>query len=165
MKVAIGSDHRGYEVKQLVKTIITQLGFECIDVGTNDNQPIDYTDPAYQAGIAVSNGQADRAILACGTGIGMCITANKIKGIRAALCHDELAAQISRHHNDANVLCISGDLIGETLLRKIVEVWLTTDFNGGRHKRRVHKIAAIEDGQDPGSLKFPKNNNGTTLMK
>ncbi len=162
MKVAIGSDHRGYEVKQLVKNIVTQLGHECIDVGTNDNQPIDYTDPAYSAANIVSSEKADRAILACGTGIGMCITANKIKGIRAALCHDELSAQISRHHNDANVLCISGDLIGEVLLRKIVEVWLSTEFNGGRHERRVNKIAAIEDGKDPSEIKHPVNNKNTT---
>ena len=148
MKIAIGSDHRGYEAKQQIKNIITQLGHECIDVGTNDSNPVDYPDPAYAAATAVAENQADRAILACGTGIGMSITANKVKGIRAALCHDELSAQISRHHNDANVLCIAGDLTGEVLLRKIVEVWLNTDFNGGRHLRRVKKITAIEKGKD-----------------
>jgi len=152
MKIAVGSDHRGFEAKQLVKAIITQLGHECIDVGTTDSNPVDYPDPAYQAALAVSNGDADMAILACGTGIGMSITANKIKGVRAALCHDELSAQISRHHNDANVLCVSGDLIGEVLLRKIVEVWLDTEFSGGRHKRRVNKITAIEEGKDPGKV-------------
>jgi ribose 5-phosphate isomerase B len=93
------------------------------------------------------------AILICGTGIGMSITANKIKGIRAALCHDELSAQISRDHNDANVLCISGDLIGEVLLRKIVEAWLNTEFSGGRHLRRIKKIAAIEEGKEPREVK------------
>lgn len=149
MKVAVGSDHRGFEAKQQIKAIITQLGYECIDVGTNDSNPVDYPDPAYLAAMAVSTKQADRAILACGTGIGMSITANKIKGIRAALCHDELSAQISRHHNDANVLCLSGDLIGEVLLRKIVEVWLSTEFTGGRHARRIKKIAAIEEGGTP----------------
>jgi len=152
MKIVVGSDHRGFESKQQVKAIITQLGHECIDVGTTDNSPIDYPDLAYLAAKAVSQGQADLAILACGTGIGMSITANKIKGIRAALCHDELSAQISRHHNDANVLCLSGDLIGEVLLRKIVEVWLNTDFSGGRHQRRVNKITAIEEGRDPREL-------------
>jgi ribose 5-phosphate isomerase B len=157
MRVAVGSDHRGFDAKQQIKAIITQLGHECIDVGTMDNNPVDYPDPAYLAAMAVSHNQADRAILACGTGIGMSITANKIKGIRAALCHDELSAQISRHHNDANVLCLSGDLISEVLLRKIVEVWLETDFNGGRHKRRVNKIHAIEDGKDPTTI---INNNG-----
>jgi ribose 5-phosphate isomerase B len=159
MKIAVGSDHRGFEAKQQVKNIIQQLGHEYIDVGTPDNNPVDYPDPAYLAAKAVSEKQADRAILACGTGIGMSITANKIKGIRAALCHDELSAQISRHHNDANVLCVSGDLIGEVLLRKIVEVWLSTEFSGGRHKRRVRKIEAIEDGKDPKDVKNNNNNN------
>ncbi len=149
MKVAIGSDHRGFEAKQQIKSIISQLGHECLDVGSDDNSPTDYPDLAYLAAMAVSKGDADRAILACGTGIGMSITANKIKGVRAALCHDELSAQISRHHNDANVLCLSGDLLGEVLLRKIVEIWLKTDFRGGRHQRRVNKITAIEEGKPP----------------
>jgi len=149
MKIAVGSDHRGFEAKQQVKAIVKQLGHECIDVGTSDNNPVDYPDLAYLAAKAVSEKKADRAILACGTGIGMSIAANKINGIRAALCYDELSAQISRHHNDANILCVSGDLIGETLLRKMVEVWLSTDFHGGRHERRVKKIAAIEEGRVP----------------
>lgn len=153
MKIVVGSDHRGFEMKKQVKAIVTQLGHECIDVGTDTSDPVDYPDPAYLAAVAVSKKQAERAILACGTGIGMSITANKIKGIRAALCHDELSAQISRHHNDANVLCIAADLLGEVLLRKIVEVWLTTEFSGGRHLRRVRKIAAIEEGRQPGEVK------------
>ena len=153
MKIAVGSDHRGFDSKQQIKSIIEQLGHECIDVGTSGNDPIDYPDLAYLAALAVSDGDAERAILACGTGIGMSIAANKIKGIRAALCHDELSAQVSRHHNDANVLCLSGDLIGEVLLRKIVVVWLETDFQGGRHQRRVEKIKAIEEGRDPREIK------------
>jgi len=153
MKIAVGNDHRGFEAKQQIKSIVTQLGHECIDVGSANSAPVDYTDPAYAAAIIVANKEADRAILVCGTGIGMCITANKIKGIRAALCHDELSAKISRNHNDANVLCISGDLTGEVLLRRIVEVWLSTDFSGGRHERRNKKIAAIEEGKDPRDVK------------
>ncbi len=153
MKIAVGNDHRGFEAKQQIKAIITQLGHECIDFGAADNNPVDYPDLAYLAATAVSKKQADRAILVCGTGIGMSITANKIKGIRAALCHDELSAHISRDHNDANVLCISGDLIGEVLLRKMVEVWLKTEFAGGRHQRRVSKITAIEEGRDPREVK------------
>jgi len=153
MKIVVGSDHRGFEAKEQIKSIVAQLGHECVDIGTNDNSPVDYPDTAYLAAMAVSEKRADRAILACGTGIGMCITANKVKRIRAALCHDELSAQISRHHNDANVLCLSGDLIGEVLLRKIVEVWLNTDFSGGRHLRRVEKIMAIENGKDPSEIK------------
>jgi len=153
MKIAVGSDHRGFEAKQQIKAIIAGLGHECIDVGTGNSDPVDYPDLAYLAAMTVSEKQADRAILACATGLGMSIAANKIRGIRAALCHDELTAQISRDHNDANVLCVAGDQIGEVLLRKIVEVWLRTEFSGGRHRRRVRKIAAIEEGKDPKGVK------------
>jgi len=149
MKIAIGSDHRGYDIKQQIKAIATELGHECIDVGTSDNNPVDYPDLAYLAATAVSNKEADRAILTCATGIGMSMAANKVNGIRAALCHDELSAQISRDHNNANVLCLSADQVGVVLLRKMVEVWLSTEFSGGRHERRVRKIAAIEEGKDP----------------
>jgi len=149
MKIAVGSDHRGFEAKQQIKVIIAELGHECIDFGTNDSNPIDYPDPAYLAAMAVSKKQVDRAILVCATGIGMSIAANKVGGIRAALCHDELSTQISRDHNDANILCLSGDQVGEVLLRKMVEVWLNIEFSGGRHERRVRKIKAIEEGKDP----------------
>jgi ribose 5-phosphate isomerase B len=120
-----------------------------VDFSPSGDTPIDYPDVAYLAAMAVSKEEAERAILVCGTGIGMSIAANKINGVRAALCYDELNAQISRQHNDANVLCLSGDLLGSSALRKIVETWLTTDFVGGRHQRRVDKIQAIEDGTDP----------------
>ena len=153
MKIAVGSDHRGFETKQLIKAIVTQLGHECVDVGTEDSNPIDYPDTAYLAARTVSKGQADRAILTCATGIGMSIAANKVEGVRAAVCHDELNARISRDHNDANVLCISGDQVGEVVLRKIVEVWLETEFSGGRHQRRVNKIVDIEKGNDPSLFK------------
>jgi ribose 5-phosphate isomerase B len=149
MKIAVGSDHRGYQAKEQIKAIITHLGHEYVDVGTTDSNPVDYPDLAYAAAISVAKKEADRAILACATGIGMSIAANKIPGIRAAICHDELNARISRDHNDANVLCISGDQTGEVVLRKIVEVWLNTEFSGGRHQRRVNKIAAMEVGEDP----------------
>lgn len=149
MKIAVGSDHRGFDAKQQIKAIIAELGHECIDFGTNDSNPVDYPDPAYLAAMAVSKKQVNRAILVCATGIGMSIAANKVGGIRAALCHDELSTQISRDHNDANILCLSGDQVGEVLLRKMVEVWLNTEFSGGRHERRVRKIKAIEEGKDP----------------
>ena len=149
MKIAVGSDHRGFDIKQQIMAIATELGHECIDVGTSDNNPVDYPDLAYLAATAVSKKEADRAILTCATGIGMCMAANKVKGIRAALCHDELSAQISRDHNNSNVLCLSADQIGVLLLRKMVEVWLRTEFSGGRHERRVRKIVAIEEGKDP----------------
>jgi len=149
MKIAVGSDHRGFDIKRQIIAIATEFGHECIDVGTSDNNPIDYPDLAYLAATAVSKKEADRAILTCATGIGMCMAANKVKGIRAALCHDELSAQISRDHNNSNVLCLSADQIGVLLLRKMVEVWLRTEFSGGRHERRVKKIEAIEQGKDP----------------
>jgi ribose 5-phosphate isomerase B len=149
MKIALANDHRGVKAIEQVKAIIAQLNHECLDFSHNNEQPIDYPDAAYQAANTVSRGQADRAILICSTGIGMSIAANKIKGIRAALCYDELTARISRDHNDANVLCLSGDFLGTTVLRKMVETWLSTDFGGGRHERRVNKIKAIEEGADP----------------
>ena len=153
MRIAFGSDHRGFEAKQQVKAIAAELGHECVDFGTDDNNPVDYPDLAYLAATAVSKKQADRAILACATGIGMSIAANKVPGVRAALCHDELSAQVSRDHNDANVLCLSADQVGAVLLRKIVEVWLTTEFSGGRHERRVRKIHVIEEGKDPRDIR------------
>ena len=149
MKIAIGSDHRGFEAKEQIKAVISELGHEFIDFGTKDGNPVDYPDSAYLVAKAVSEKEADRAILVCATGIGMCIAANKMKSVRAALCHDELTAAISRDHNDSNVLCLSGDQVGDVLLRKIVEVWLNTEFSGGRHERRVRKIEAIEEGKDP----------------
>lgn len=152
MKIVVGSDHRGFKAKEVIKAIVTQLGHECIDVGTDSSDPVDYPDYAYVAAMAVAKNDADRAILICGTGIGTSITANKVKGIRAALCYDELSTQISRDHNDANVLCVSGDLIGEVLMRKMVEVWLSTEFSGGRHQRRINKITAIEEGKDPRTI-------------
>ncbi|MHC5082438.1 MAG: ribose 5-phosphate isomerase B [Planctomycetota bacterium] len=149
MKVALATDHRGHEAISHIKAIISQLGFEYLDFSPPADQPADYPDTAYLGATAVAEGEADRAILVCGTGIGMSIAANKIKGIRAALCYDELAGQLAREHNDANVLCISGDLLGATMLRKVVEIFLTTDFSAGRHQRRVRKISAIEEGIDP----------------
>ncbi|NLH18391.1 MAG: ribose 5-phosphate isomerase B [Phycisphaerae bacterium] len=152
MKIAVANDHRGVSAVEQVKAIIAQLNHEMLDFSSTTEQPVDYPDLAFVAASAVSAGQADRAILICGTGIGMCIASNKVKGVRAALCYDELNARISRQHNDANVLCLSGDLLGSGMLRRIVETWLTTEFSGGRHLRRVHKIQAIEQGKDPRNL-------------
>lgn len=149
MKVAVANDHRGHDAVEQIKAIISQLGFECVDCSTPSDQPVDYPDTAYIAANAIAEKKAERAILVCGTGIGMSMAANKVKGIRAALCYDDLAAKLSREHNDANVLCLSGDLTGPAMVRKIVETWLTTDFAAGRHLRRVKKIQAIEEGNDP----------------
>ncbi|HDS85724.1 MAG TPA: ribose 5-phosphate isomerase B [Phycisphaerales bacterium] len=149
MKVAVSNDHRGHKAIEEIRAIISQLGMTCVDLSTPSDHPADYPDSAYIAARSVADHHADAAILVCGTGIGMSIAANKIKGIRAALCYDELAARLARQHNDANVLCLSGDLIGSNTLRKIVETFLTTDFVNGRHLRRVRKIQAIEEGKDP----------------
>ena len=118
-------------------------------VGDVGGGVVDYPEPAWHVGKAVASGKADMGLLICGTGIGMSIAANKVKGVRAAVAHDELTAQISRSHNDANVLCLSADLLGQRLIENIVEVWLKTPFEGGRHARRLHKITAIEEGKDP----------------
>jgi len=149
MKIAVGCDHRGRKIVEQVKSLLEQMGYEGVYYGLEGDSPIDYPDVAYKAAKDVSEGKADRAILVCGTGIGMSITANKIPGVRAALCFDELTAKISRQHNDSNVLCLSGDLLGNAVLRKMVETWLSTEFTGGRHLRRVKKIEAIEKGLDP----------------
>jgi ribose 5-phosphate isomerase B len=149
MKIAVANDHRGGKAIEQAKAVIAQLNHECLDFCSDIEGPVDYPDVAFQAAEAVSKNEADRAILVCGTGIGMSIAANKVKGVRAALCFDELNAQISRRHNDANVLCLSGDLLGASALRRIIETWLKTDFAGGRHQRRVQKITAIEEGHDP----------------
>ena len=153
MKILVACDHRGVKASKQVKAMIAQLNHECVDFGCDNEQPVDYPDIAYLAAKAIAEQQADRAILICGTGIGMSITANKVKGIRAALCFDELNAKISRQHNDANILCLSGDLLGDSALRKIVETWLSTAFVGGRHQRRVNKIRAIEEGRNPTDIK------------
>jgi ribose 5-phosphate isomerase B len=153
MKIGLATDHRGVRTIEQIKAILAQLGHESIDFSNgSDEQPMDYPDGAYDAATAVSQGRADRAILVCGTGIGMCIAANKVKGVRAALCYDEIAAKMCREHNDANVLCLSGDLLGPAMLQKIVETFLATNFLAGRHLRRVRKIQAIENGNDPKTI-------------
>ena len=155
MKIAIASDHRGFSMKERIKTIVSELGHRQIDLGSFDDRPVDYPDMAYAATVAVAKKEADRAILVCSIGMGMCIAANKVKGIRAVLCYDEFSARISRTHNNANVLCLAGDFIDEQDSRKIVEVWLSTEFTGGRHQRRVKKITAIEEGRDPREQQQP----------
>ncbi|MBI5863915.1 MAG: ribose 5-phosphate isomerase B [Planctomycetes bacterium] len=144
MKIAIGSDHRGFEAKERIKILLRELGAEIIDHGTNSREACDYPDTAIHVGRDVASAAAERGILLCGTGLGMSITANKIAGVRAALCHDELTAQLSRRHNDANVLCLPADLVGDALMQSMIRTWLETKFEGGRHARRVDKIIAFE---------------------
>jgi ribose 5-phosphate isomerase B len=134
-------------MKQHLKDLLAAKGHEVTDHGAADSQPSDYPDAGYAVAKAVRDGEADRGVLMCGSGIGMCITANKVRGIRAALCHDEMTAELSRRHNNTNVLCLPADLIGDTLMKRIVEVWLDAPFDGGRHGRRVEKILAIEKAE------------------
>jgi ribose 5-phosphate isomerase B len=145
MKIAIGCDHRGIEVKQKLVELLSGMGHEVLDEGTRSAESVDYPDIARQVAQRVSQGEAERGILICGTGIGMAIAANKVSGIRAAPCHDDLTAEMSRRHNDVNVLCLSADMLGERLIDRMVEIWLTTEFEGGRHARRVRKITELEE--------------------
>ncbi len=145
MKIAIGSDHRGFAAKDKLKAMLISKGHEIEDFGTDSPKSCDYPDTAYPTCKAVTSGRADVGILFCGTGIGMSVFANKVRGIRAALCHDELTAEMSRRHNNANILCLPADLVGEELTRRIIEVWLETSFEGGRHARRVDKISKYEE--------------------
>jgi ribose 5-phosphate isomerase B len=149
MKIVMGSDHRGFTTTSHLADALTARGLEVEVLGLCSDQPCDYPESAWNVGQAIRSQRADLGILICGTGIGMGIAANKIPGVRAAVVHDELTAQLSRSHNNANVLCLSADLLGERLIEKIVDVWLRTEFEGGRHARRVSKIGLIEDGKDP----------------
>ena len=145
MKVAIGCDHGGLHLKEDIKSLLADGGYEVTEFGTNSTDSVDYPDIAVPVANAVANGEFERGILICGTGIGIGIAANKVKGIRAALCHDTFSAHASREHNNANILTMGERIIGPGLARDIVKIWLTTEFEGGRHERRVAKIADIEE--------------------
>jgi len=153
MNIAIGADHRGLGVANQLAQKLKREGHTVDLLGNTTGQPVDYPEPAYAVSKAVAERKDQLGILICGTGIGVSIAANKYPGIRAAVAHDELTAQLSRSHNDANVLCLSGDLLGQTLIEKIVDTWVHTEFEGGRHARRIHKITAIEQGKDPAGIK------------
>ena len=145
MRIAIGSDHRGVTMKAKVIEILRQNDHEIIEcTGEVRDNAIDYPDVARQVAAAVSKNEVDRGILICGTGIGMSIVANKFPNVRAAVCGDELTAEISRRHNNLNVLCLSGDMLGANALEGILKKWLKTEFEGGRHERRIQKIAQID---------------------
>jgi ribose 5-phosphate isomerase B len=144
MRIAVGCDHRGVNVKQRVLELLQNFGQETVDLGTGDHQEVDYPDIAAAVARQVSTGAVERGVLICGTGLGMCIVANKFPGVRAAPCHDELTVEIARRHNDLNVLCLSGEILGERNVDRLVEVWLKTRFEGGRHARRVQKILDFE---------------------
>ncbi len=143
MRIAVGCDHRGLEAKQVVIKLLTEAGHSYNDFGTYTKEPVDYPDIAKAVGEAVAKGDFNFGILICGTGIGMCIAANKVKAIRAAQCYDTFCAQRARQHNDANVLCLKGEM-AEGAIREIVYTFLNSKFEGGRHLRRVEKIRKME---------------------
>jgi ribose 5-phosphate isomerase B len=142
--VAMGADHGGYELKEILKKDVSALGYEVMDVGTHSKDPVDYPDLAHEVARAVSSGSAWRGIMIDGAGIGSCIVANKVPGVRAGLAYDYASAVNGREHNDTNVLTLGAGLIGVNLAKQIVTVWLATPFGGGRHERRVNKIIIIE---------------------
>jgi ribose 5-phosphate isomerase B len=144
MRIAIGTDHRGFTIRAKVVELVGRLGHEALDMGTFSPDAVDYPDIAADVARKVSHGEVNRGILVCGTGLGMCIAANKFPGVRAAPCHDDITAEMSRRHNDSNVLCLSADLLGERLIDHMIEIWLNTPFEGGRHARRVGKITELE---------------------
>jgi ribose 5-phosphate isomerase B len=150
MRVIVAYDHRGQKGAECVKTAVEQQGHDCIDLGSQNEGVVDCPDFAYAAATAVAQKEADTAILLCTTGVGMSMSANKVKGVRAARCCDEFDTRAARSQFDANVLCLSGELLGENVLRRIIDVWLNTDFTDQeRPKRLIRKIKAIEEGQDP----------------
>ena len=144
MRVAIGSDHRGYHLKEQIIAMLRTKGHEVEDAGPSATESVDYPDFAALVAKMVSQGAVDRGILICGTGIGMAIAANKFPGVRAAPCSDEVTAEISRRHNNLNVLCLSADMLSPRTVERMVDVWVSTPFEGGRHERRVEKIHELE---------------------
>ena len=144
MKIAIASDHAGFELKEKLKEFLNELGYGYKDFGTFSKESVDYPDYALRVAESVAEKKFERGILVCGTGIGMSMAANKVPGIRAALCYDEKTARLSREHNDANILTLGARLTSEKKAKEIVKVWLKTEFAGGRHSRRLKKIEEIE---------------------
>jgi ribose 5-phosphate isomerase B len=147
VRIAVGSDHAGYSLKEDLKGFLAEGGHEVVDVGTDSERPVDY--PAFIAAVAhiVANGECERGIVTGGSGQGEQIAANKVQGVRAALCHDLFLAKLSRLHNDANVLSMGGRVVAPTYAREIVRVWLATEFEGGRHIPRLEQVARIERGE------------------
>ncbi len=149
MKIAVGSDHAGFSLKERMRPILERAGHEVVDVGTDSEESTDYPRYASQAARMVADGDADRAVLCCGSGVGVSIVANKVDGVRAVNAHDPDEAETSRRHNDANVLALAGRRLEEGDAAEIVERFLETEFEGGRHERRVDQISAVERGEQP----------------
>lgn len=144
MRIAVASDHAGYRLKEELKLLLRELGHEVRDMGSNSEDPVDYPDFVVPAAMAVVQGECDRAIVIGGSGNGEAMVANKVPGIRCALCHDATTARLARAHNDANALALGQRVVGTEVARDIVRVWLDTAFEGGRHARRLEKMAALE---------------------
>jgi len=142
--IALGADHAGYELKEALKGWLINHGFHVLDLGTHSTESVDYPDYAALVAESVADRKVERGLLVCGTGIGMAMAANKVPGVRAALCGDLYTARMSREHNDANVLVLAGRLMGADMAADILQAWLESNFAGGRHARRVEKIADIE---------------------
>jgi ribose 5-phosphate isomerase B len=147
VRIAIGSDHAGFELKADLAGWLAAQGHDLVDFGTDSEAPVDYPDRCAAVARAVAQGRAERGIVLGGSGQGEQIVANKVRGIRAALCNDLFVAELSRHHNDANVLAMGGRIVAPALAREIVQRWLAAPFDGGRHARRVEQIAEIERGE------------------
>lgn len=145
MKIGLGSDHAGFELKENLRVSLAERKIEVVDLGAYNEEPVDYPDVAASVAQKVTRAEIDRGILICGSGLGMAMVANRFPGVRAALCHDLYTARMSREHNDANVLVLGGRLIGKGLAGEILKVWLETEFQGGRHQRRLEKITALEE--------------------
>ena len=151
MRVAIASDHAGYRLKAAVASHLAAAGHQVIDLGTHSEEPVDYPGPCAAAGREVAAGRADRGVVMGGTGQGEAFSANKVHGVRAGLCWDEFSARLARQHNDVNVLSLGARLVAEPLALAILDVFLTTDFEGGRHARRLDQVSAIEAEECEGS--------------
>ena len=145
MKIALGSDHAGFEIKEDLRAYLTDLKIDTLDLGAYSQEAVDYPEVAGEVAGKVSRGEVEKGLLICGAGIGMSIAANRFPGVRAALCHDSFTARVSREHNNANILVLGGRLIGKGLAREILKIWLETEFQGGRHQRRLDKITALEE--------------------
>ncbi len=145
MRIAIASDHRGFHLKEKLCALLKTKGHEVMDEGPQAAESVDYPDFAALVARRIGDNSADRGILICGTGIGMAVTANKFPGVRAAQCTDDVTAEISRRHNDLNVLCLSADMLSPRSVERMVGLWLKTEFEGGRHSRRIEKIREIEE--------------------
>ena len=145
MKLAIGNDHSAVEMKKEIKKYLEDKGIEVIDVGTNSTESFNYPISGYKVGKMVASGEVDGGVLICGTGVGISMAANKIKGIRACCCSDSFSCEYTRRHNDANALCMGGRVVGAGLACQLVDLFLNTEFEGGRHQRRIDKLTALEN--------------------